>query len=205
MAVAPIFYDTRQSLLRSMRLGELPSGESGQYIIDRAMQLAQVKIDEALGSSRIAALLVTPYVETPTIGASAEFERLRAQLLEATAVHLHITDLLTQMSMDGNAGGMQFFESEAPFRLSDPESRSEQRDLLTKQFQQLIDDLTSSDASDGVRGEAVGGGCPSDASMPAPLIGGSLAASGSAYFDMSRYRWTFDQYGRYVDSSPAVR
>ena len=115
MAVSPLFYDTREALLATLRLDNLCSDADSQAMIDRALLKVQAGLFEALGSDKIAELSATGYVEQATT--QAESDRARVQIVESEGAHAELLCLLPSLFVAKGSSGIDIYQDENPFRL----------------------------------------------------------------------------------------
>jgi hypothetical protein len=112
---APLFVTDEATLKSKLRLSSVPaSATDTEAIIDQAILDARVQFYIALGEIRVAAILATPFSETPTT--EAGILRALASLTEVMMVRCYLLVHLPTTFMDASGDVNERWNTEAPLR-----------------------------------------------------------------------------------------
>lgn len=137
MATAPLFVADLATLKPKLRLSGVPTISDADDIINEAILVTRQKFYRELGVARITALLVLPFVETPST--NDQILRAVANSTEVLMVRCELMSMMPMMFMDGNADQNQIMQDEALFRDSTSSQLEQMRMQCELEIQQNMD------------------------------------------------------------------
>jgi hypothetical protein len=163
MAVDPLFFDTRAEILTHVRMSDMCADASAQTLIDRALLKIRTELYSKLGSTKIATLQAEAYTEAPTT--DSEMDRARAQLIECEWLQAELLCILPILFAEGGKTGIDIYQDENPFRLTEDESRDKLREKLLESVSEMLEDLGTTDTKQSFRAAIVDPECQAPSTL----------------------------------------
>lgn len=139
MAVNPIFYDSRETLLQALRLDKSCPGSSQEELLDQILLSVRARIFSCFGADRIAAIKSVPHTDDPV--SDAEYKRTTAESMEFQMASKQAYLLLSAVFVDGGGAGLASWGDEAPYLVASTDQRLQLTDRLEVEIQQSISAL----------------------------------------------------------------
>jgi hypothetical protein len=138
MAVAPVFYSSRELLLQALRLDKSCPGAK-QELLDQIIMAVRSRIFSCFGTARIAEIKSVLSTEDPIT--EDQYRRSTAETMEFRMASKEAYLFLSATLIDGGAANLAEWGSEAPYLVASPEQRLHLTDRLEKEIQQNIEAL----------------------------------------------------------------
>lgn len=135
----PLFLLDRATLKESLRLGKLIETDAAAPLLNDAIQKTRVKLLRNLPERIVLELLATPSVASPTT--ASEVRRVEAEQLEIIMVRKFLIEDLPTAFMDAGGGMLDWYQKEAPFRMTNAYDRGLWIKSLADQANELAEEL----------------------------------------------------------------
>jgi len=150
--IEPIFAESRQALLRRLRLSNV-SDEGAEAAIDAGLQKVRVGMYDKLGKGLIDTILSTGLVDNPST--ADEVRRVKAAVAEETWLRHELMRTMKTFFIDGGSGARQFYHEQA-FDGGDGDDSRYHRELSTlwADLLEMLDELRGNPDESSVRATA---------------------------------------------------
>lgn len=145
MAISPLFVASTTILKQRLRLSGVK--ESGEYLIEDALEWSRATFYRRLGVSRVATLVSYSYAENPT--SENGILRTIANQVEIKIVRQQLLRTMTTLQRDGGAQAMELWNAEGIFRGKSPDEIQAEIKRLDTEIEDAFDLLTGEDETVG--------------------------------------------------------
>lgn len=139
MAVNPVFYESREALLQTMRLDKNCPGSTKEELLDQILMSVRARIYSCFGADRIGQIKSVPHTDDPNT--DAQYTRSIAETMEFKMASKEAYLLLSAVFIDGGQADLAGWGTDAPYLVASTEQRLQLTDRLEVEIQKHIEAL----------------------------------------------------------------